>query len=706
MSNRVPESRLKSILHFLANSNDTVTVKQIADEVGVSRRTILREIPELERWLNSNQFELLRKPGQGIVLTGDEAGRIRLREILSLKSSEIVNIPKDRQKVLLAELLQQKEPVKLYYYTSKLGVSASTISNDLDKLEGWLGKYELTLVRKTGFGVYIKGEEKNFRRAMISLLYENLSEEELIKIIKDTVPSMQKKSNVLQIDVRNRLLNLIDRESVEKIENIIYYLEDKLTYKLAESARIGLMVHLALAIQRIKNNENITIDSALLGELKKVKEFVFASDIAKEVAAEFDITVPVDEVGYITMHLKGARVYKNTAREGKFPLRKELTEIARNMISIVEKEVGMDLSQNDKLLYDLVSHLDPAIRRLELNLDIRNPILDKLKQLFPDVYRVSQKAASVLQQRLKRDIPESEIGFIAMHFGAVIEKKKTDGRKVFRAAVACPSGIGSSRLLSARLEKEFSEIEIIDVLSTYEITGEWLAENKVDLIVSTIPIDDCPIKNVCVNPLLLEEDKMLIYQSMGKPKLKDKKAEFYNIDVSSLKNNLNLTVNYCNLLLDILENHKVYIDNNGTDVEEFIKAIARLTAKSEREKKSIEEKLKVKDNLYLYEECVFIQCSAKEVKRSSILFCKVNRQIIVNYCGNNVDTAVVLITPAKKQNEIKAAIEGFGASISTNTNIKKILGYAKPNEISHKVYELLLELYMTKLQEWRVDICS
>ena len=273
MGDFILDSRLKTILLHLANATEITTVKQIADEVGVSRRTILRDLQEAEEWLKKNGFTLESKSGKGIRLAGDEADRERLINLISDKVPEVINMPRDRQKMLLVELLQMKEPVKLYYYTSKFGVSISTLSNDLDKVEIWLSKYNLKLIRKAGLGVYVSGEEKDFRRAMISLLYENLSEEELMMIIKNTVPGFQTKESVTQASVRNRLLDLIDRDSIEKIESVLLSLENA-PYKMVESARIGLMVHLALAIQRIKNNEKITIDSSLLNELKDYTNFL------------------------------------------------------------------------------------------------------------------------------------------------------------------------------------------------------------------------------------------------------------------------------------------------------------------------------------------------------------------------------------------------------------------------------------------------
>ena len=84
--------------------------------------------------------------------------------------------------MIISELLEKKEPTKLFYFSSIFKVSEGTISHDLDKVEKWIKKYRLDLVRKPGLGVYLTGNEKTFRKAMINLMYENLDENQILNI--------------------------------------------------------------------------------------------------------------------------------------------------------------------------------------------------------------------------------------------------------------------------------------------------------------------------------------------------------------------------------------------------------------------------------------------------------------------------------------------------------------------------------------------
>ncbi len=79
-------------------------------------------------------------------------------------------------------------------------------------------------------------------------------------------------------------------------------------------------------------------------------------------------------------------------------------------------------------------------------------------------------------------VNEEEIGYIALHIGAAMERSK----KAFKALVVCTSGIGTSQLLAARLGRCFRDIEIKKILSVADIQDD--ITNDVDFIISTVPL--------------------------------------------------------------------------------------------------------------------------------------------------------------------------------------------------------------------------
>ncbi|ABR50348.1 transcriptional antiterminator, BglG [Alkaliphilus metalliredigens QYMF] len=572
-------TRKKDILYRLCKENDYVTISNVAQDLNVSSRTVLRELEEIGKWLEKEGVFLDKKTGVGIHLPCSLEKKEELLELIEHANSIKIFTPQERQTIIASELLQANEPIKFYYLTKILNVSEGTISHDLDKLEEWVDIYNLQLIRKPGLGVYIAGREKHKRRAIINLIYENVEEKQLLSFIQENITKSPEISGSIEIKTRNRLLNLIDKETIRTLEGLIYIAEEEMGYKLADSAYVGLIVHLALAIKRIKNNEIIIMDKEFLNELNQNPEFIIARKLALNLSDFFNIDIHEDEIGYITMHLMGSKnrgnVTKNeTSTIGSF----ELVKLAREMIKIAEAETGSFIGNNEKLLTGLVNHLEPAIKRIKMKMDIRNPLLQEIKTRYPHLIKVSSKCAKVLEDYLGQKMPESEIAYIAMHLGAVIEKKEIMPQIRFRVAVACPSGIGTSKLLATRIEKEYDNMHVVGIISSFRLEESWLKQEEIDFIISTIPIEKSSIPVIKVNPLLLDEDKYHIHQSMkkiSKTSIKPKEKRKANV---SLKDKLIQMHNYSGAIIEVLDNlflETYYVE----DIEELIHIVSAMLVK-------------------------------------------------------------------------------------------------------------------------------
>ncbi|HAA64710.1 MAG TPA: transcriptional regulator, partial [Thermoanaerobacter sp.] len=166
--NKLRGRQLQILRKILSSSN--TRMEDIMKEFDVSKRTVYREIASINEFVKNYNSKIVNKT-DGLVIEGNVA------DIEKLKL-DIVGYPskfetEERRKMILSELLQLNEPVKLEYFSKKFGVTTSTISYDLKELEKWIEKQGLTLITKPGYGVYISGSENSFRKAIANFLYEN-----------------------------------------------------------------------------------------------------------------------------------------------------------------------------------------------------------------------------------------------------------------------------------------------------------------------------------------------------------------------------------------------------------------------------------------------------------------------------------------------------------------------------------------------------
>lgn len=73
--------------------------------------------------------------------------------------------------------------------------------------------------------------------------------------------------------------------------------------------------------------------------------------------------------------------------------------------------------------------------------------------------------------------------------------------------ISCTTGIGTSRLLAARIEKEYDNIKVIDIISSINIDEDFLINKGIDFIISTVPIETTKLPVAIVNPLFLKKIK-------------------------------------------------------------------------------------------------------------------------------------------------------------------------------------------------------
>lgn len=506
--------RMKQILQVLLKEKEPISIKQLAEKTGISKRTVQRELESVNDVLLPYGMEFASKTGVGVWLDGEEAARAELRADAASSDEYAASSKEDRRKRLVLEILREKGLRKLYYYSRKFGVSEATISTDLEAVEAWLSRQGLLMVRKPGSGIEVEGTEENYRRAIRFFIGENI-DTKLFRHLYDSevgddyAASIQKK----------HLGKLLDKEILRRVHECLEGMDNERMDSLTENAYDGLVIHLAIAINRILQQDVIQVTGDWQEKLPRDEDYRLAEDIAAELEAEFEVSIPRLEIAYICLHLKGAKHEKIQlpGRGDRMELAgRELQQFVNDLIDAYDGQQAYLLKQDDEFMQGLLAHLQPTIVRLVHGMSIQNPVLEDIKENYGDIYARCQQVAEVLAAKVGKKVPEEEIGFLAVHFGAALvrlEGRKEQIRKV-QVAVVCSSGIGLSRLMAAKLEKVFKDRLEMATYGKHDITPA--VEAKIDFIISSLQLEDVQVPVVYVNPLLSEADigeiRCLIYQ--------------------------------------------------------------------------------------------------------------------------------------------------------------------------------------------------
>src|SRR5699024_168000 len=191
---------------------------------------------------------------------------------------------------------------------------------------------------------------------------------------------------------------------------------------------------LALAMERLKNGESIHFDKSNLQQIEGKEEYQTATLLIKQLEKALEMKIPEGEIGYITMHLLGAKlqvdphyVIEDSAMDVAYK--------AKELIQYISKELDVQLDQSPSLLNDLVAHLKPAVYRMKKAMKITNPIIEEIKRDYVELFRLLEKAVEKVYPEVF--FPDDEIGYLVLHFGAVLFHQAAV--KHVRVLVVCAS---------------------------------------------------------------------------------------------------------------------------------------------------------------------------------------------------------------------------------------------------------------------------
>ena len=501
--------RIQQILKILLSSGGPVSKQEIADELGVSKRTVQREFEYLELCIRKYHLGLENHKGKGVEIRGNVEDIDRLRENLGGETYPDAADRDGRRRRLLFELLRDRTPRKLFYYSQLLGVSEATAGSDMDALCPWLEESHLGIVRRPGYGVILEGDERDYRDAMRRFIEETAGRSDAYSSGDITGEIF---AEALLDAADSGIYSLLEGDTVRRVDKVLRELNEPKVLQLADSAYAGLVIHISIVIERLRQGAALKSIPPEMGNLEFWDDYDLAVRILEAMEKEFEITIPRGELSYVLLHIRGAKM-AYTGEEMEFPADMgddKLLPMIDRMIDVYDKSIANELKEDEEFLRGLLVHLRPVLIRLSTGLRIHNPILEDIKQEYADIFESCRRASYVITQETGYEVNEEEVGFLAMHFGAAQERvreNKLFTRKV-NIGIVCASGFGVARLMMTRLKDKLGNRAILKAYGKGEINKYVISGT--DFFVSTMNLDQLPVDYLQVSPLIPPKDLVKI----------------------------------------------------------------------------------------------------------------------------------------------------------------------------------------------------
>lgn len=645
------------ILSILIDSKKPITVSEMSKNISKSGRTIRNYLNELEEELKVKGIKLYKKPNVGIYLESSEENKAKLKR--TLNSNEYNKYSSEyRQKYILRTLFKNKYTYTIQLLADDLYCSKSTIVNDLSHVQKWLEKCGLILKRKPNQGLWIEGNEKLYRRAMMDLFYELKSSDKFY--IEDIVEKLD-----YRIDFVNykKIKELFPRVDFYKIQSVIQLAEEKLGYYFTDQAFVNLLIHIAITIERVKNKKEISMEKESFNKLKKNYEFEVATWVIKKLSEEFNITFPEDEIGYISLHMLGAKVQEDTNLKEYDVLldsqNKFYIDIAKEIINLVGDILNVNLNNDKQLLTGLVLHLRPTIVRLQNGLKLRNPMLERIKSEYTSIFGAVWACSTIFEKKVGILINEDEVAYIALHVAVALSRIQ----EKIKVVVVCSSGVGTSQLVATRIKNTIEEIEIISVIPLNLLSDD--IKEKVDLIITTIQGIKNDPKVIYISTLVDEADIVKIKDRMKK--INPKNSNCY-LREDKTKAELECEEK------SIIDESLCFIEEEKKNFEEIIKYYGTLMEKLKYAKKGFYEnvlKREEKSSTVIGKGIAIPHSTEEFVKESKICIVKLKNPI--EYNSQNLNLIIILCLKFKDINDTKNFFRKFYSILNDELLINKIV---------------------------------
>lgn len=256
----------------------------------------------------------------------------------------------------------------------------------------------MVLVRDKGIEKIILAKGIGFNKKPGDIISENID--------IDKIFSIEDEKNQMNL---KEVYNRVDGEFVAVCEEAIAEICEELDEELNESIHIGLIDHLALAMKRLKNKEEISNPFIVEIETLYNVEFEMAKKIIKKIQRKYKVKFPPGEIGFITLHIHSARKGNKLSNTIKY------SYLANRIVSCIESAFGSKINKKSLDYARFLAHIRFTIERILTDTILNNDLIDVIKKSYPQSYEIAEESAKIIEETLNKKVIEDEIAYITMH---------------------------------------------------------------------------------------------------------------------------------------------------------------------------------------------------------------------------------------------------------------------------------------------------
>ena len=458
---------IQAIFKVIFNTDNTLTINQISQQIGLSEKTVRLKIDNINVFLSENNLgEIVKKRRTGVWLNCTNEQKMEInRCVLNNELMEHLQNDNSRMYIALKYILTYSKHNKVT--TSKLAqemyLSIPTTLKIITDCKEWLKLFNINLkvVRNKGFE--LDCDESQYRIALKHFV---------LKLVSDD-------------PIDTRLNYFMPGTDFNQLKKFILNTEKQWDISFAEESFNEIYVFLCICISRVlaSSKNNVIIPENELRMLQTYNEYRFSETLLKKANEHLNLKIDAHEIGFLSIPILCSKMidpgYNVSTADIITQYDNKLREFVSVIISVVSEVLNVDLSNDETLFYGLLLHLKPAIFRLRYERPQSNKLKRYIKTEFKNAFRVSWLISVLFEEHFNLTVTEDELSYITLYIQSALERNE----KPVKALLVTRTSMGVNQMLADKITRNFTQIQCIKVVSVHDFKIDNYKD--MDLILTT-----------------------------------------------------------------------------------------------------------------------------------------------------------------------------------------------------------------------------
>lgn len=482
------QERQIQLLKILLYSSTPKSLDELIDKFAVSERSIKYDLSTIRKELKPLTIKLLNKKGVGYYFSPEDKPKL----IRHYSFPEIENTLEMSQANIILYTLFIKQPGALDKIADKIYFDVSSVKRFIEKIPKETLGSNVQLRISDQQTVSFEGDEIDVRKCYVSQL------QKVLRTVNGFDLSMRLKRALPFYE------EYIDVEWLTRIgETVRGTIRDKKIWISEQSFEYLMLYLFVMHLRRHAEQKPQAIPP--LATLKSVEgEHQFAASILKHL---YWGQSQAAEIFWLVQIMLENNIFNDNQLNDEEEIK--LNRVIDELLAILASEYPAVQFAVQDLVADLKPHLKQIVRKTSFGGQLtQNPLFHQVKQKYNLHYKMGQTIYRAFCQAYGITYSDNEASLIAIY---LYKNTIQDEKRNYYAYLVCGTGRGFSKLLETRLANIFPNIEIIEVLSSYQLLKQQKV-SQADLIISTIELGEQPVPVVKISSFLGRKDIQLINQ--------------------------------------------------------------------------------------------------------------------------------------------------------------------------------------------------